>query len=276
MSGFAADHQGAEVRTSPNFGPRRASTGAGARSGARSGASSGDGPDMIVLHYTGMESGLAAENWLCMPESQVSAHYIVHEDGRIVQMVREQDRAWHAGAGSWRGDTDVNSRSIGIEIVNGGADFGSPAFPRRQIAAVISLCRGIIARHGIAPEMVVGHSDTAPGRKIDPGEKFPWGLLAARGIGHWVPPSPIMPGDEGLDSGARDSRVREMQAGLRAYGYGVEITGELDVATMFAVKAFQRHFRPSRVDGRIDASTAATLKALQAALSARPAPGDLS
>lgn len=264
MSGFAADHQGAEVRTSPNFGPRRASTGAGARSGVRSGASSGDGPDMIVLHYTGMESGLAAENWLCMPESQVSAHYIVHEDGRIVQMVREQDRAWHAGAGSWRGDTDVNSRSIGIEIVNGGADFGSPAFPRRQIAAVISLCRGIIARHGIAPEMVVGHSDTAPGRKIDPGEKFPWRRLAKAGIGRFVAPSRARAGSV-LAGGESGAAVGALQSMLALYGYGVDVNGVFDERTRTVVSAFQLHFRSGRVDGAADPSTVATLRRLLAA-----------
>ena len=164
MSGFAPDHSGAEVRVSPNFGQRRGL--------AR--------PDMIILHYTGMATGAAAEAWLCDPASEVSSHYLVHEDGRIVQMVRESDRAWHAGKGSWRGETDINSRSVGIEIVNPGHALGYTTFPKRQIAAVIELCRGITARHAILPQRVLAHSDVAPGRKIDPGEKFPW-LQARRG-----------------------------------------------------------------------------------------------
>ena len=121
MSGFSADHTGAEIRVSPNFGPRVGVA----------------GPDMIILHYTGMESAEGAENWLCNPESMVSSHYLVHEDGRIIQMVRESDRAWHAGRSSWKGETDINSRSIGIELVNPGHFLGYPDFPDAQIDAVI-------------------------------------------------------------------------------------------------------------------------------------------
>ena len=168
MSGFASDQPGAEVRVSPNFGQRVGTT----------------RPDMIILHYTGMESGEGAEAWLCNPASEVSSHYLVHEDGRIIQMVRESDRAWHAGKSSWQGRTDINSCSVGIEIVNPGHAFGYPDFPDVQIAAVINLCRGIIERHGIVPERVLAHSDVAPGRKIDPGEKFPWHALAVSGVGH--------------------------------------------------------------------------------------------
>ena len=252
MSGFAADHPGAEVRASPNFGPRR--TAADLR----------QVPDMIVLHYTGMESGPAAENWLCNPASQVSSHYLVHEDGRVVQMVREQDRAWHAGAGSWRGETDVNSRSVGIEIVNGGSDFGSPAFPRKQIAAVIELCRGIIARHGIRPERVLGHSDTAPGRKVDPGAKFPWRRLARAGVGSFVEPSRARAGKP-LSAGDSGREVEALQALLALHGYGVEVNGLFDDRTKTVVAAFQLHFRPASVDGVADAATVATLRRLLAA-----------
>ena len=196
-------------------------------------------------------------------------------------MVAEADRAWHAGAGSWAGESDINSRSIGIEIQNVGHVAGYPDFPDVQIAAVIALCQDIITRHAIAPERLLAHSDVAPSRKIDPGEKFPWGLLAAAGVGHWIAPSPIVPSDEGLDCGSTDARVAQMQTGLRAYGYGIDVTGVLDTDTAFVVKAFQRHFRPERVDGRIDASSLATLDTLRAALRAtsqracRP-PGDLS
>ena len=165
MSGFPPDCAGAEVRVSPNFGPR-------------AGVSR---PDMIVLHYTGMTTGAAAEAWLCTPESQVSSHYLVHEDGRVVQMVRESDRAWHAGKSFWRGVIDVNSHSVGIEIVNPGHEFGYRGFPGRQIAAVIELCKGIVVRHGVLPQCVLAHSDVAPGRKVDPGERFPWRKLAEAG-----------------------------------------------------------------------------------------------
>src|SRR5690606_17152454 len=168
MSGFSPDHAGAEVRVSPNFGPRLGTS----------------RPDTIILHYTGMQSGAAAEAWLCTAESQVSSHYLVHEDGRVVQMVRESDRAWHAGKSFWQGATDINSQSVGIEIVNPGHEFGYRSFPRRQVVAVIGLCKGIVARHGVPPQRVLAHSDIAPGRKVDPGEKFPWRKLAEAGIGH--------------------------------------------------------------------------------------------
>jgi N-acetylmuramoyl-L-alanine amidase len=249
MSGFSADHAGAEVRVSPNFGPRR--------DGLR--------PDIIVLHYTGMETGASAEAWLCDPVSEVSSHYLVHEDGSIVQMVRESDRAWHAGAGSWRGRSDINSRSIGIEVANGGHAYGSPDFADRQIEAVIALCRDVSGRHSIRAERVLAHSDTAPGRKIDPGEKFPWARLHAAGVGHYVEPSPIRGGGL-LAPGEHGKEVESLQSMLALYGYGVEITGAYDAATTAIVTAFQRHFRPERVDGIADQSTIETLHRLLAAL----------
>ncbi|MCC2112049.1 MAG: N-acetylmuramoyl-L-alanine amidase, partial [Hyphomicrobiales bacterium] len=156
-----------QFRPSPNFGPRRG----------------GRAPDMILLHYTGMDDDDEALDWLCDPRSEVSAHYFVGADGTIVQLVDEAQRAWHAGEGSWGGEDDINSLSIGIEIANAGHEFGLPGFPAPQIAAVIALCGAITARHGIRPERVLGHSDVAPGRKADPGEKFPWKDLAAAGIG---------------------------------------------------------------------------------------------
>jgi N-acetylmuramoyl-L-alanine amidase len=245
MSGFAPDEPRAEVRVSPNFGPRRETS----------------KPDMIVLHYTGMQSAAAAEAWLCDPASEVSSHYLVHEDGRIVQMVRESDRAWHAGKSSWEGRTDVNSCSIGIEIANPGHAFGYPPFPKRQVEAVIELCTGIVARHAIAPERVLGHSDVAPGRKIDPGEKFPWRKLHAAGIGHLVQAVPIRPGPA-LMKGDAGAPVEELQSMLALYGYGVEITGVFDPQTEIVVETFQRHFRPRKVDGVADRSTVGTLRNL--------------
>ncbi len=150
---------------------------------------------MIVLHYTGMPDVEGAIAQLCTTGTDVSAHYIVLEDGRIVQCVPEAKRAWHAGVSSWAGEEDINSCSIGIEIVNRGHDWGYPEFPLRQIAAVIALCRGIMLRRKVPPHRVLGHSDVAPARKKDPGEKFPWHSLANSGVGHWVQPAPIVRGE---------------------------------------------------------------------------------
>jgi N-acetylmuramoyl-L-alanine amidase len=219
-------------------------------------------PDMILLHYTGMLDAQAALKRLCSPDSKVSSHYLVFEDGRIVQCVPESERAWHAGASSWAGETDINSCSIGIEIANPGHDFGYPDFPSRQIAAVIALCRGIIARRGIRPERVLAHSDVAPARKQDPGEKFPWRLLSDSGVGLWVPPSRIDDDAPALSEGASSEGVGELQRDLAAYGYGIDVTGDYDTATRDTVAAFQRHFRPGRIDGKADESTLRTLAAL--------------
>jgi N-acetylmuramoyl-L-alanine amidase len=219
-------------------------------------------PDMILLHYTGMLDAQAALQRLCSPDSKVSSHYVVFEDGRITQCVPESERAWHAGASSWDGETDINSCSIGIEIANPGHEFGYPDFPSRQIAAVIALCRGIIARRGIRPERVLAHSDVAPARKQDPGEKFPWRLLSDSGVGLWLPPAPIDNGGAPLAAGASGEAVRALQQNLADFGYGIAVSGAYDSATGETVAAFQRHFRPARVDGKADESTCKTLAAL--------------
>ncbi|WP_249785037.1 N-acetylmuramoyl-L-alanine amidase [Rhodopseudomonas infernalis] len=238
-----------DIIPSPNFGERNR----------------GRQPDMIVLHYTGMPDVEGALTRLCKAGTEVSAHYVVLEDGRILQCVQESKRAWHAGLAKWAGEEDINSCSIGIEIINRGHDWGYPDFPLRQIAAVIALCRGIIIRRGIAPHRVLGHSDVAPARKKDPGEKFPWRSLAASGVGHYVEPAPIESGDA-LRLGSDGDDVRALQQALADYGYGVAVTGKYDQATAEVVIAFQRHFRPAKVDGIADASTLATLQALRAAL----------
>jgi N-acetylmuramoyl-L-alanine amidase len=223
-------------------------------------------PDMIVLHYTGMPDVEAAIAQLCTAGTEVSAHYIVLEDGRIVQSVPEAKRAWHAGVSSWAGETDINSCSIGIEIANRGHDWGYPDFPSRQIAAVIALCRGIMLRRNVPSHRVLGHSDVAPARKKDPGEKFPWHSLANSGVGHWVQPAPIMRGD-GLKLGTISDEVGHLQQALARYGYGVPVNSKYDTQTMEVVAAFQRHFRPARVDGIADHSTLSTLQALLASFS---------
>jgi N-acetylmuramoyl-L-alanine amidase len=217
-------------------------------------------PDMIVLHYTGMQFTHDAQQRLCDPKARVSSHYLVLESGSIIQMVPEAYRAWHAGVSSWGKDTDINGRSIGIEIGNPGHEFGYPDFPKRQIAAVITLCRAIATRHIIRGENVVAHSDVAPSRKQDPGEKFPWAQLARSGVGLWV--DPAKPGDKVLALGDDGDKVRELQKGLIEYGYGLDETGRFDSATKEVVTAFQRHFRPARIDGVVDASTQETLRKL--------------
>jgi N-acetylmuramoyl-L-alanine amidase len=243
----------AEVRQSPNHGERKTSA-----------------PDMIVLHYTGMPDNQEAISYLCNPASKASAHYVVLQDGAVVQLVAESQRAWHAGASAWAGETDINSCSIGIEIANPGHNHGYPAFPKRQIAAVIALCRSIFTRHRIPAHRVLGHSDVAPARKQDPGEKFPWQLLAASGIGLWVKPARIAAGEPVFTLGETNPTIEETQRLLAQYGYDVSASGYFDSATRDAVAAFQRHFRPQRVDGAIDLSTTATLKALLAAREAQP------
>jgi N-acetylmuramoyl-L-alanine amidase len=224
-------------------------------------------PDMILLHYTGMPDVEGAIARLCTAGTEVSSHYIVLEDGRIVQCVPESKRAWHAGVSSWAGEEDINSCSIGIEIVNRGHDWGYPDFPLRQIAAVIALCRGIMLRRNVPSHRVLAHSDVAPARKKDPGEKFPWHSLANSGVGHWVQPVPIMRGDA-LKLGIIGDDVLNLQQALARYGYGVPRSGQYDAQTMEVVTAFQRHFRPARVDGIADHSTLATLHALLSSLPA--------
>lgn len=244
--------------SSPNHGERRG----------------GAAPGILVLHYTGMPDAQSALARLCAADSEVSAHYLVHEDGCIVQMVEEHRRAWHAGAGSWAGFDDINSHSIGIEIVNPGHDHGYPDFPGVQIDAVIALGLDIVRRHAIRPDRVIAHSDMAPSRKRDPGEKFPWGALHAAGLGHWVPPAPIDGAGPGLRPGDSGAGVRDLQAALRDYGYGIPVDGQYSPATQAVVSAFQRHFRPALVDGIADASTRDTLQRLRCALSGRMAAGD--
>lgn len=233
------------VHPSPNFGARR---------GMKR-------PDMLILHYTGMQDCAAALRRLCEKSSEVSAHYLVFEDGRIVQMVPEKSRAWHAGVSSWEGEHDINSRSIGIEICNPGHDFGYPAFPKKQIDAVIALCKDIVKRNKIRADRVLAHSDVAPARKQDPGEKFPWAKLHKAGIGHYVRPAKTARGKK-FRAGDHSEEIRAVQKQLRNYGYEITASGKFDTPTKEVVTAFQRHFRPRRVDGTLDAETRATLAKL--------------
>ncbi len=243
---FAPDYAGARVLPSPNHGERLRPVSA------------------LILHYTGMPTQESALELLCSPVAEVSAHYVVEENGGVIQLVPESRRAWHAGKSFWAGETDMNSASIGIEIVHPGHDDPRP-YAAQQIAAVAALARDICARHHIPAERVLAHSDIAPGRKQDPGEFFPWDELARLGVGRQIDPgegvgaTTIALGDEG-------AKVRSLQRDLAAYGYGVTPTGCYDGQTAAAVAAFQRHFRRGQVDGRADGETRVTLAALLFAL----------
>lgn len=237
-------------RPSPNYGPR----------------AKGKPVDILLLHYTGMKSADDALAWLCNPRSEVSSHYLVFEDGRVVCMVDEACRAQHAGVANWAGETDINSRSIGIEIANPGHEFGYRPFPQAQIESLMTLCRAILGRHPIPPERVLGHSDVAPTRKEDPGELFPWQELHEAGIGHYVAPTSPRGGSE-LAIGARGADVAHLKDQFRKYGYGISVTDEFDSEMEAVVTAFQRHFRQVRVNGIADVSTRETLDRLIAALS---------
>lgn len=203
---------------SPNFGPRRLGA-----------------PDMVVLHYTGMVTAHAAIDRLCDPGAEVSAHYVIAEDGRITRLVAETARAWHAGVAMWGGIPDINSRSIGIELANPGPLSDLPPFPARQMVALVALLRDVTARWPIPPQGIVGHSCVAPGRKIDPGPKFDWRGLGLAGLGVWLDPAP---GDGGPVDAARFQRA------ARGFGYGAPETGTWDPATLAVWQAFQSRFRP--------------------------------
>ncbi|MEH6548173.1 MAG: N-acetylmuramoyl-L-alanine amidase [Sneathiella sp.] len=212
--------------------------------------------DMLVLHYTGMETGTAALARLTEEVSQVSAHYFVEEDGTIFQLVKENKRAWHAGVSAWRGETNINARSIGVEIVNPGHEFGYRTFSDNQMASVSELSKDIVQRHGILPTHVVGHSDIAPARKQDPGELFAWDKLAAIGIGLWFPQGwtadltllSLSVGDDGRP-------VRRLRGLLRGIGYTVADIDMFDEELVAVLKAFQRHWRPDLIDGVADSVT---------------------
>lgn len=201
---------------------------------------------MLVLHYTGMPDAESAIRWLANPESKVSAHYVVTEDGQTVRMVDESKRAWHAGRAWWRGVTDINSASIGIEIVNPGHEWGYRDFPEAQIEALIPLIHDIISRHGITRGNVVGHSDVAPARKLDPGERFPWGRLARLRLALPRPTRNLM--DPHWSDGA-------FMLALERFGYDI-------AEPQAAVVAFQRRFRPELIDGIICGECRAILLAL--------------
>ena len=215
-------------------------------------------PDMVILHYTGMASGAAAIERLCDPAAAVSSHYVIDRDGVTLRLVAEAHRAWHAGRSCWQGETDINSRSIGIELVNPGQAHGYVDFSEPQMQSLLHLLDGIQSRYRMVPARLLGHSDVAPGRKIDPGERFDWRRLARAGFGLWVPPAPLQRSGN-LSLGSVGDAVTRLQSQLAGIGYGIEPTGRFDESTEQVVRAFQRHWRPAVIDGRADASTLDTL-----------------
>ncbi len=225
-------------------------------------------PDMVVLHYTGMRSAQEALGRMCDSEAKVSSHYCVDEDGTVYRLVPEERRAWHAGVSFWKGTTDINGCSVGIEIVNPGHEFGYRNFPAVQIDAVIGLLDGILERWDIPDHRILGHSDVAPARKEDPGEKFPWQTLAEHGHGLWVQPDLPPPGVMGPPLGVGDGGpgVFALQAALGKLGYNILPGGPFDAETAAIVRAFQRHWYPeaigSDVEGKADAATRVRLIAL--------------
>ncbi len=219
--------------------------------------------DILVLHYTGMPSGADAVSRLRDPDSRVSAHYVVDEDGGILRLVPEDRRAWHAGISWWRGLTDLNDRSIGIEIVNPGHEWGYRPFGALQMAAVCDLCLSILSRHTIPARNIVAHSDIAPDRKQDPGELFDWEGLAANGVGLFPPNVP----DLGTGGVVRDAAgLRDVRRALADIGYRVAPEGALDPALSSVLRAFQRHWRGEAVTGQADAGTLARLLAVARAV----------
>ena len=215
--------------------------------------------DMVVLHYTGMKTGAEAIARLRDPQARVSSHYVVEEDGRVFRLVPEVRRAWHAGISYWRGHVALNDRSIGIEIVNPGHEHGYRDFPVMQMAAVCDLCLDIFSRHTVLARNVVAHSDIAPDRKEDPGERFDWAGLAREGVGLW----PFGAPDLGTGDPVRDAAgLRDVRKALADIGYRVAPEGPLDPALSTVLRAFQRHWRPEAVTGQADAGTLVRLLAV--------------
>lgn len=213
-------------------------------------------PSQIILHYTDMADPQAALARLCDTQAKVSAHYFIHRTGDLVQLVPDERRAWHAGVSYWRGETDMNSASLGIELDHEGHDErgAMAAFAPAQMDTLIALLEQLTVRHNIAPQNVLGHSDIAPGRKIDPGEAFDWAALYKAGFGLWlenVKIENVAP----LAEGSADKAVQPLQKALAAFGYQIQTHGTYDTQTAAVIAAFQRHFRPAKIDGIADAET---------------------
>ncbi|WP_193186746.1 N-acetylmuramoyl-L-alanine amidase [Nisaea sediminum] len=217
----------------------------------------GTAVDILLLHYTGMKSADAALDRLTDANAKVSAHYLIDEDGTCWRMVAEERRAWHAGVACWAGATDINARSIGIELVNPGHQFGYRPFPARQMESLTALCRDILARHPIPPSCVLGHSDVAPERKEDPGELFDWAGLATNGVGLWP---------ERDTSGDQELPFEKAMRMLTEIGYAAPETPVMSGPARNVLLAFQRRWLPSDLCGALTPATAARILEVHAAL----------
>jgi len=215
----------------------------------------GQAIDMIVVHYTGMETAAAALERLCDEAASVSAHYVIEEDGRLHRLVPDQARAWHAGVSYWQGLSGVNGCSIGIELVNPGHEFGYRAFPEAQMVALDALLNLLVAKYQVRADRVIGHSDVAPTRKQDPGELFPWNRFAAQGVGLAVPEGATFADETPVDDHS------ELVNCLRIIGYDLEVP-------QAALGAFQRHFRPALINGIVDEGTVRAARLVAAAAEA--------
>ena len=225
--------------TSPNFGER----------------APGFRVNLLLIHYTGMKTFDQALERLCDPSAGVSSHYLISETGGIYQLVDEAHRAWHAGVSFWHGETDINSLSIGIELVNPGHDNGYQPFPEKQMLSLIYLCREILQRHNIPQRRVLGHSDVSPGRKRDPGELFDWRRLAKSGVGYW-------PSEKKFPLVFDSNSIVDRQSKLKRLGYNIELSGNCDSKSKSVVAAFQRHWVPKNVSGVFDNETSCMLERL--------------
>jgi N-acetylmuramoyl-L-alanine amidase len=213
--------------------------------------------DMLILHYTGMRDASEALARLVLPAAKVSAHYFIDEDGAVTRLVSEERRAWHAGVSLWRGRADINSASIGIELVNPGHEWGYRRFPAAQMEALAELGEGILKRHAIPPRHVLAHSDIAIGRKEDPGELFDWAWLAHRSIGLW--PDFTKPGPAPADGLSR------LRRNLAAFGYACPPEDAPEANMTETIHAFQLHFRPELCNGMADEETLRRAAVLAAA-----------
>lgn len=224
------------------------------------------GIDTVIIHYTGMHTAGEALSRLCDEDIEVSAHFLIDEDGKTYQLVAPEQRAWHAGVSHWQGRDNMNHTSIGVELVNPGHEFGYRCFPDAQITALLKVLAHLKATFDIPQHRFLGHSDIAPDRKADPGELFPWGVLADAGFGIWLDKADHAnvryDASTIAKKGMSGPEIAQLNEDLRLIGYNVDEGNAFTEQTLYGIKAFQRHWRQSSVTGILDVETSDTLKAV--------------